>query len=164
MSTPTSPPWAGGSAARRPGPADPHMRVSDAERAEVADRLSRHYGDGRLDQAEFDERLDQAMKAKTRADFDGLFADLPEGGPGAGGPAGGPAFGPAPAGGPGLAGPPGACAAPWHRRHRSLFLLLVVLAAIIMGPALAHLIVPWLVIALIAFVVIRISSHRSHRG
>ena len=160
MSTPTRPPWAGGPSVRRPGPADPHMRVSDAERAEVADRLSRHYGDGRLDQAEFEERLDQAMKAKTRADFGGLFADLPEGGPAAG-----PVFGPAPAGGPGLAGPPrGACAAPWHRRHRGLFLLLVVLAAVIMGPALAHLIVPWLVIALVAFVVIRIFSHRPRRN
>ncbi len=165
MSTSTRPPWAGGPSTRRPGPADPRMRVSDAERAEVADRLSRHYGDGRLDQAEFEERLDQAMKAKTRADFDGLFADLPGGGPGTSGPAAGPAFGPVPAGGPGLAGPPpGVCAAPWHRRHRGLFLLLVVLAAVIMGPALAHLVVPWLVIALIAFVVIRIFSHRPRRS
>jgi hypothetical protein len=53
------------------------MRISDAERAEVADLLSRHYGDGRLDQHEFNERLDQAMKAKTYADLGGLFADLP---------------------------------------------------------------------------------------
>jgi hypothetical protein len=55
------------------------MRISDAERAEVADRLSKHYSDGRLDQAEFNERLDRAMKAKTRADLNGLFADLPAG-------------------------------------------------------------------------------------
>lgn len=54
------------------------MRASDAERADVADRLSRHYQDGRLDQAEFNERLDRAMNAKTRADFGGLFADLPD--------------------------------------------------------------------------------------
>jgi Flp pilus assembly protein TadB len=54
------------------------MRASDAERADVADRLSRHYQDGRLDQAEFNERLDRAMNAKTRADFNGLFADLPD--------------------------------------------------------------------------------------
>jgi hypothetical protein len=38
------------------------------------------------------------------------------------------------------------------------------LATTIMGPALAHLIVPWLVIALIAFVVMRIFSHRARRG
>jgi Domain of unknown function (DUF1707) len=53
------------------------MRISDAERAEVADLLSKHYGDGRLDQAEFNQRLDQAMRAKTYADLGGLFADLP---------------------------------------------------------------------------------------
>jgi hypothetical protein len=57
--------------------ADPQMRISDADRADVADRLSRHYSDGRLDQAEFNERLDQAMKAKTQSDLTGLFSDLP---------------------------------------------------------------------------------------
>jgi Domain of unknown function (DUF1707) len=65
--------WARGSA----GPANPQMRISDAERSEVADRLSKHYSDGRLDQAEFNERLDRAMNAKTQADLNGLFADLP---------------------------------------------------------------------------------------
>jgi hypothetical protein len=68
-----SPRWARGSA----GPANPQMRISDADRAEVADRLSKHYSDGRLDQAEFNERLDRAMNAKTQADLNGLFADLP---------------------------------------------------------------------------------------
>jgi hypothetical protein len=65
------------SASRRASPPDPGLRVSDAERAEVADRLSKHYGDGRLDQAEFNGRLDQAMSAKTHSDLSGLFADLP---------------------------------------------------------------------------------------
>jgi Domain of unknown function (DUF1707) len=65
--------WARGSTSS----ASPQMRISDADRAEVADRLSKHYGDGRLDQAEFNERLDRAMKAKTQADLNGLFADLP---------------------------------------------------------------------------------------
>ena len=65
------------SAATPPPHRSPDLRISDAERAEVADRLSKHYGDGRLDQAEFDERLDQAMRAKTQADLDGLLADLP---------------------------------------------------------------------------------------
>ena len=49
------------------------LRVSDAERNEVADRLSRHFADGRLDQAEFKERLDAAMSAKTQGDLAGLF-------------------------------------------------------------------------------------------
>jgi hypothetical protein len=53
------------------------MRVSDAERTDVTDRLARHYGEGRLDSAEFDERVGRAMAAKTAADFRGLFDDLP---------------------------------------------------------------------------------------
>ena len=57
--------------------ADATMRVSDAERAEVADQLAQHYGDGRLDQAELDERLGRAMGAKTQADLVGITADLP---------------------------------------------------------------------------------------
>jgi hypothetical protein len=57
---------------------DQHLRVSDAERQAVADRLAEHFGDGRLDQAEFDERVGRAMNAKTRADLSGLFDDLPE--------------------------------------------------------------------------------------
>jgi Domain of unknown function (DUF1707) len=65
--------WARGST----GSANPQMRISDADRAEVTDRLSKHYSDGRLDQAEFNERLDRAMNAKTQADLNGLFADLP---------------------------------------------------------------------------------------
>ena len=58
--------------------ADQHMRVSDAERQAVADRLAEHFSAGRLDQAEFDERVGRAMSAKTRADLNGLFDDLPE--------------------------------------------------------------------------------------
>lgn len=61
----------------RPRAADATMRVSDAERAEVADQLAQHYGDGRLDQAELDERLGRAMNAKTQADLAGITADLP---------------------------------------------------------------------------------------
>ena len=57
---------------------DQHIRVSDAERNEVAELLGRHYADGRLDQAEFDERVSRAMAAKTRGDLAGLFDDLPE--------------------------------------------------------------------------------------
>jgi Domain of unknown function (DUF1707) len=77
MSHPSGPSGPNGSALRKPPSGQALMRVSDADRAEVADRLAKHYSDGRLDQAEFDERLDQAMRAKTRADLSGLLADLP---------------------------------------------------------------------------------------
>ena len=60
-----------------PGRPQADLRVSDADRQAIADQLSKHFGDGRLDQAEFDERLSQAMSAKTYRDLDGLLTDLP---------------------------------------------------------------------------------------
>jgi hypothetical protein len=47
----------------------------------MADRLATHFGEGRLNRAEFDERVAQAMNARTRGDLSGLFDDLPEPGP-----------------------------------------------------------------------------------
>ena len=80
--TPSSPPRSHGLVPRfRYGYTDQHLRVSDAERTEVTDRLAVHFGEGRLTQAEFDERAAQAMNAKTRGELRGLFDDLPEPGP-----------------------------------------------------------------------------------
>ncbi len=77
--TPSSQPRAHGHVSRfRYGYTDQRLRVSDAERTEVADRLAAHFGEGRLDRAEFDERVARAMSAKTRGDLSGLFDDLPE--------------------------------------------------------------------------------------
>jgi Domain of unknown function (DUF1707) len=67
---------------------DQHIRVSDAERNAVAELLGQHYADGRLDQAEFDDRVSRTMAAKTRGDLLGLFDDLPETDSPADGPAG----------------------------------------------------------------------------
>jgi Domain of unknown function (DUF1707) len=53
------------------------LRVSDAERDAVAAELAEHLQNGRLDTAEFDERVGQAVTAKTRGDLDRLLADLP---------------------------------------------------------------------------------------
>ena len=60
--------------------ADQHLRVSDAEREAVCGGLAEHFAAGRLDQAEFDDRVGRAMSAKTRAGLRGLFADLSEAG------------------------------------------------------------------------------------
>jgi len=79
MPTPYSQSWARGFSPLFGGPdSDQHIRVSDAERQAVTDRLAEHFADGRLDQAEFDERVGRATSAKTRADLNGLFDDLPE--------------------------------------------------------------------------------------
>lgn len=75
MSAPSSAPWFLSATRRRGGYAS--MRISDAERSQAADLLSGHYGDGRLDEAEFQQRLDQVMRAKTYGDLGGLFDDLP---------------------------------------------------------------------------------------
>ena len=116
------------------GPAsDQHMRVSDAERQEVADRLAEHFSSGRLDQAEFDERVGKAISAKTRADLNGLFEDLLETGA------------PAATDRADLAGQP-------RRRHRHPILLaaLIVFVAI----AAAHVVWPLLWIGFLVAIVL----------
>lgn len=53
------------------------IRVSDAERDEVLDRLRTALGEGRLDADEFSERADTALAAKTFDDLRSLTDDLP---------------------------------------------------------------------------------------
>src|SRR5580693_4621763 len=102
---------------------DQHLRVSDAERNAVTDRLATHYSDGRLDQAEFDERVSRAMAAKTRGDLDGLFDDLPD---------------PQPAGASGMGGPNGPAVPYRRRRHGGARPLLVVVLVIALAIAVGH--------------------------
>ena len=52
------------------------LRVSDADRDAVAAEFAEHLKDGRLDAAEFDERVGLAVTARTRGDLDRLLADL----------------------------------------------------------------------------------------
>ena len=61
---------------------DPHggneaLRASDSERDAAVNLLAAHYADGRLDRAEFDERADVALAARTRDQLRELFTDLP---------------------------------------------------------------------------------------
>jgi hypothetical protein len=55
----------------------PNMRVGDTEREAVAAQLREHYADGRLTLDELNDRLDQALAAKTRADLNTVLRDLP---------------------------------------------------------------------------------------
>jgi hypothetical protein len=64
---------------RHRGPRDRSLRAADSDREAVADILRDQHVAGRLDGAEFDERLDRCMAAKTYADLDQLVSDLPEG-------------------------------------------------------------------------------------
>ena len=135
--------------------ADQNMRVSDAERNAVAEQLGVHYADGRLDQAEFDERISRTMAAKTRGDLAGLFDDLPD---------------PGPAGAPGTAGP-GGPAIPYARRRRGgIFRPLILLAIVIVVAstswhamdAFSFFAVPWFPIAVIVAIVLIATRHRRH--
>lgn len=55
------------------------LRISDAERQQVAELLRLAAGEGRIDFEELDERLELAFAAKTYADLVPLTADLPSG-------------------------------------------------------------------------------------
>ena len=119
---------------------DASMRASDDERNAVADKLSRHYAEGRLDETEFKSRLDTAMSAKTRGDLHGLFHDLPT-----------------------LPSPP---PPPPTRRQRTMpwllligFVAFVAVATVPWWP-LYH--VPWVLFAIIGFCLWRWSGWRSY--
>ena len=61
-----------------PTPArQPAQRIGDAERDRAAELLREHMAVGRLDQTEFDERVSAALAAKTSAELEPLFVDLP---------------------------------------------------------------------------------------
>lgn len=174
MSTPVGEPRQSVSALRRATWPGSDMRVGDAERSAVADRLARHYADGRLDEAEFNNRLDKAMRATTMADLTGLLSDLPETEPVQAPPVGG-----------------GRHQRKllkaqlererlrlkyerrqyrraervqrWHRlRWIPLFAAMLV-AAIVVAHAMTHWIVAWLAISVIAVLLLD-RNGRSHRG
>lgn len=53
------------------------QRIGDVERERAATALSDHFAAGRIDREEFDVRLTAAYEARTAADLEPLFLDLP---------------------------------------------------------------------------------------
>ena len=53
------------------------MRAADADRDRVVEVLSMAYSEGRLSKDEYDDRLENALSARTYADLDQLVTDLP---------------------------------------------------------------------------------------
>jgi uncharacterized protein DUF1707 len=56
---------------------NPAIRMSDAEREAVVERLSRAAGEGRLSLDEFEQRVAEVLAARTFADVEPYVADLP---------------------------------------------------------------------------------------
>ncbi|MGH3447071.1 MAG: DUF1707 SHOCT-like domain-containing protein [Nocardioidaceae bacterium] len=54
------------------------LRIGDAERDAAIASLAKHYAAGRLTHAEFDERSDLVLKARTGSQLHNLFTDLPQ--------------------------------------------------------------------------------------
>jgi hypothetical protein len=124
---------------------DDTLRASDAERNEVADRLSRHFADGRLDQSEFKARLDTAMSATTRNELNGLFHDLPH-----------------------VSVEPVAAPPRRHRRFLPLWVMvaLLIVAASVTATTWPFVHVPWFLVFVVAFFVWHRAGrwhHHSHR-
>ena len=53
------------------------LRIGNAERERASHLLGDHYASGRLDDEEYAERLDAVWSARTGADLDLVFHDLP---------------------------------------------------------------------------------------
>ena len=56
---------------------DPSLRASDADRERIAERLRTSHTEGRLDMAEFQQRLERCYEAKTLGELAELVRDLP---------------------------------------------------------------------------------------
>lgn len=72
--------------AARPGAPDhDHLRASDADRERVVEHLRDAMAEGRLDMAEFEERLEAAYAARTYGELAPITRDLPAPAPGGAG-------------------------------------------------------------------------------
>ena len=56
---------------------DPDLRAADADRERIAERLRKGHAEGRLDLAEFQQRLERCYEAKTFGELGELVRDLP---------------------------------------------------------------------------------------
>ena len=116
------------------------MRASDADRDAVVSDLGGHFREGRLTAAELDERIGQALSARTYGELRKPLADLPATG----------SAGQAPA-----AGSPDAGTLPSSRRIAPpplvAALAAIVIAALVLGLAHAGWGLIWLIVPVLVF-------------
>jgi len=55
----------------------PELRVADADRDRTVERLRAAAAEGRLDPDELEERVSNALSARTQSDLDAVLRDLP---------------------------------------------------------------------------------------
>jgi hypothetical protein len=129
-----------------------HIRVSDADRERVAERLREHFAEGRLSSDELDERIAATLTAKTFAELRRVTKDLPD---------------PEPAGAPGQDRP--YPAPPWagwqgfamRRRRRGprlLPLVMLVLLAALVIPGAGFLFVAFVKVVLVFWLVAALAA------
>jgi hypothetical protein len=131
------------------------IRVSDADRDEVVSELSEHFQSGRITQDEFDERSGLALQARTGADLNALFTDLP--------PRTAVAV-PSVTGGDlepdGYGSPPAVHHFPLGRVILALVVLSIVTGNVV---TIGHAMFGWLIpVVIIAFILLRSAGHRRH--
>ena len=122
------------------------LRIGDAEREAAAHELGEHYAMGRITADEHGERLEQIWSARTAADLEPAFADLPR---------------------PRRPEPAAPVARQWSGRRPSgprlpfPVKLLIALVAVVL--VFTHL--PWILVGLLVYVVgiRRFSHHHSSR-
>ncbi|MEZ0076952.1 DUF1707 and DUF4870 domain-containing protein [Planotetraspora sp. GP83] len=71
MPATATPPWRG-----QPPVPHHHLRVTHEDRDQVVEHVKAAFAEGRLDKDEMDERLHQAMTARTHADLAPIMTDL----------------------------------------------------------------------------------------
>jgi hypothetical protein len=134
-------------------PADGSWRITDSDREAAVQALGEHYATGRLDKAEYDERADRALAARTDRDVTRLFTDLPA--------PHGSVVAPAAANAVVVPGDPGSrrpVRGGWPIRHGSPFrpwLFLVVPLAFVLHA-------PWLIFAVLIVVFVLRPARRWH--
>jgi hypothetical protein len=111
------------------------VRVGDAERDRAAAALGEHFSAGRLDQAEFDARVNGALAARTEADLAALFTDLPSE--------------------PKPAQPQRAAGQPWPVRYAALPYVLLPIALVAAVAAVSHGFPPFFLIPLFWWIRVR---------
>ena len=131
-----------------------HIRVSDADRERVADRLREHFAEGRLSADELDERITATLSAKTFAELRRVTTDLPDPEP-------------APGAAPGMGRPGRPVPPPWagrggfglrRRRSRILPLVLLLLIAALVLPGAGFVFLAFIKVVLLFWLVASVAA------